>query len=84
MFVEITQINSYGEEGKSLIRVEDIIGIKELHTETKKLYDEDGNVVSEEQTPRMFQVLVVSERNTKETFVVGETQYQTLVDLLTK
>lgn len=84
MFVEITKTDSYGEEGKALIRVEDIIGIKELHNETKKLYDEDGNVVSEEPTPKTYQVLVVSDRNTKETFFVGETQYQTLVDLLTK
>lgn len=84
-FVEITKINSYGETGKALVRVDDIVGIKQKHVEGTKLYDAEGNVVSETpSTTKDFQILVVSQHGNGETFHVDETEYQRLVALLTQ
>ena len=55
-FIEIERINSYGEPMKALVRVNDIVQIKQLHVGTSKTYDEDGNVVTE--TPRDEDYLV--------------------------
>ena len=82
-FIEISKINSYGEEGKALIRVSDIQGINEKHVEVKKLYNEQGDLVSEEKGDKLFGVLVVTERGNNEVFYVNETEYQRLVTLLT-
>ena len=82
-FIEITKVNSYGEEGKALIRTTDIIGIKQKHVEGTKLYDSEGNVVQETPaTTKDFQVLVASEFG-RETYHVNETEYAKLVKLLT-
>ena len=83
-FIEITKVNSYGETGKALINLNDIIGIKENHVESDKLYDENGNVVKETPRERDFSVLVVSERGNNETFHVDETEYARLVKVLTE
>ena len=83
-FIEIAKINSYGEKGVALIRVNDIVGIKEKHVESDKLYDANGNVVKETPKPRDFQILVVSERGNNETYHVDETEYARLVAELTK
>lgn len=80
MFVEITKINSYKESGKALIKTDDIIGIKELHVEPTKLYDNDGNVVSETPNPKEFSVLMAQGDN----FHINESEYTKLVALLTK
>lgn len=83
-FVEIEKINSYGETGKALVRVADIVGIKQKHVEGTKLYDSEGNLVSE--TPsdtKDFQVLVASERGYVEKYHISETEYTRLVALLT-
>ena len=85
MFIEINKINSYGEKGKAFIRVNDIVGIKEKHVESTKLYDENGNVVSETPaTTKDFQILVVSEHGNSETFHIDENEYQRLVAELSK
>lgn len=82
-FIEITKTNSYGEEGKALIRTTDIIGIKQKHVEGTKLYDSEGNVVQETPaTTKDFQVLVASEFG-RETYHVSETEYTRIVKLLT-
>lgn len=83
MFIEITKINSYGEKGVALIRVEDIQGIKEHHVESEKLYDENGNVVQETPKGRDFGILVVTERGNQEVFHVDETEYQRVKGILT-
>lgn len=83
-FIEINTINQFGEKGVALIRSNDIIGIKELHVESTKLYNENGDLVSETPaTDKDFQVLVVSERGNSEKFHVGEDEYQRLVKELT-
>lgn len=82
-FIEIEKINSHGETGKALIRTTDIIGIKQKHVESTKLYDSEGNVVSETPaTDKDFQILVASEFGS-EKFHVNETEYKRIVSLLT-
>ena len=83
MFIEINKINSYGEKGVALVKTEDIMGIKEYHVESEKLYDENGNVVSENPRPRDFGILVVTERGNQEVFHVDETEYQRVKGILT-
>lgn len=83
-FIEITKINSYGEEGKALIRVNDIVGIKENHVESTKLYNENGDLVQETPaTTKDFQVLVVNACGSQEKFHISETEYARLVKELT-
>ena len=84
-FVEITTLNTScdSEETKAFIRTNDIVGIKQLHVEGKKLYDEDRNLVSEEPaTEKQFQVLVINDKGTKEKFIINETEYTNLVKVL--
>lgn len=83
-FVEITKVNSYGETGKALVRVADIVGIKQKHVESTKLYDSEGNLVSETPSDKKdFQILVANECGARETYHVDETEYTRLVALLT-
>ena len=84
LFVEINKINSYGEKGVALVRVADIMGIKEVHVESEKLFNENGDLVSETPQPRKFGVLVATERGNQEVFYVEETEYERLKDLLNK
>lgn len=84
MFIEITKINSHNEEGKALVRTEDIVGIKQNHVEGTKLYDDQGNVVSETPaTTKDFTLLVASDI-ARETYHIDEKEYTRLVALLTK
>lgn len=84
VFVEITTTNENGENKKALVRVADIVGIKELHVEGVKLYNENGDLVSETPaTTRDFQVLVVNPCGSKLTLYVGESEYLRLVQILT-
>jgi hypothetical protein len=83
-FIEITKINSYNEIGKALVRVEDIVGIKEKHVEPTHTYDINGNEVTTTQGPRDFQVLVANECGARETYHIDENEYARLVNLLTK
>lgn len=83
-FIEINKINSYGETGVALVRTNDIVGIKQKHVESTKLYNENGDLVSETPaTNKDFQVLVANERGFTEKYHVDETEYQRLVSLLT-
>lgn len=83
-FVEITKINSYKETGKALVRVSDIVGIKQKHVESEKLYNENGDLVSETPaTEKDFQILVADQMGHVEKYHVNETEYNRLVKLLT-
>ena len=79
MFIEITT----NTNTKSLVRNEDIVGITELPSETEKLYDENGNVVSETPKGKAFQVLVKN-NGSRLLLMVDEKEYQRLVTALTK
>ena len=80
MFKQINKINSYGEKGLALIKVEDIIGIKENHVEPTRLYDDNGNLVSETPNPRDFTLKLADGM----TYHIDETEYNSLVAELTK
>lgn len=84
MFIEITKINSHQEQGKALIRTEDIIGIKQVHVDGTKLYDDQGNVVQETPATTKDYVLLVASDIARETYHIDETEYTRLVGLLTK
>lgn len=79
MFVEITT----NTNTKALVRTDDIVGIKELPLETEKLYDENGNVVSENPKDKAFQVFVKNNGSTLK-LTIDETEYTRLVAELTK
>lgn len=79
MFVEITKINSHNETGKALVKVESIIGMKQIHVEPTRLYDENGNLVSE--TPKANEYTILCERG--DVFHIDENEYNRLVALLT-
>lgn len=81
MFLEITKINSYNEQGKALIKTEDIVGIKQNHVDGQKLYDDQGNLVSE--TPATTKDFTLLMANGK-TFHIDENEYARLVQELTK
>ena len=51
-FTEIEKVNSYGEKGKALVDLDNLVGMKEIHVEPVKLYDEEGNLVSETPKPK--------------------------------
>ena len=80
MFVEIEKINSHKETGKALIKTEDIIGIKELHVEPTRTYNENGDIATETPNPKEFSILMAQ----GDSFHVNEEQYNKLVELLTK
>ena len=79
MFVEITT----NTNTKALVRKDDIVGIQELPLETEKLYDENGDVVSETPKAKSFQVFVKN-NGSRLLLLVDENEYQRLVAELTK
>lgn len=79
MFIEINKINSHKECGKALIKTEDVVGIKENHVEPTRMYDEQGNLVSETPNAKDFTLLMANGK----TFHLDETQYNELVKVLT-
>ena len=80
MFVEIAKINGKNENGKALIKVEDVIAIVQQRKHTTKLFDENENLVSETEDAPRFAVLT----STNQTYIVEEDEYNKLKDLLTK
>ena len=84
MFIEINKINSHNEQGKALIRVEDVIGIKENHVEPTKLYDDQGNLVSETPSTTKDYTLLVANELARETYHIDENEYTRLVGILTQ
>ena len=80
MFIEITKTNSHGEKGKALIKAENIVGIKENHVEPTKLFDTNGNVVSETPNPKDFTIKLSDGMS----YHIEESEYSRLVAILTK
>ena len=79
MFVEITKINSRNETGIALVKVEDITGACQQPKHITRLYDENENLVSETEDAPRFALFVGSQ-----TYIVDETEYKRVKDLLTK
>lgn len=80
MFIEITKINKRNEEGKALIKADTIVGLCQQPNHFTRLYDENGNLVSETQDTPRYAVLT----NCGQTYVVSESEYARLVVILTK
>ncbi len=84
-FLEINKTNSYGEKGTALVRVNDIVGIKQIHVGVLKTYDENGNVISETPKPREYIVFLQNEFGKPLTeYHLDQEQYESLVDVLTE
>ena len=79
MFIEINHHTLETENLKALIKTDDIVGITENEVEPTRLYDGDGNLVSETPSPRDFKLHLA----TGKSFHIDETQYQELVKILT-
>lgn len=79
-FVEITKVNSHGEIGKALLSVERIVGIKEIHVEPLRLYDENCTLVSETPRPKEFTIRLTE----GDVFHIDENEYNRLVGILTE
>lgn len=85
LFIEITHsLNREREMGKALVRVDDIVSIKEEESKTTKLYDDRGNVVEEKPLAKLFQVQLVNEKGGRTTLYIEEDEYTRLVALLSK
>ena len=80
MFIEINKINSRNEDGKAFIQTESIVGMCSQPNHVTKLYDEDGNVVSETQDENRYAVLT----NVGQTYIVSKQEYERLKTELTK
>ena len=75
-FITLTRVNSYGETSDVIIKVDNIVAVKEVHQETEKLYDENGNLVQENPKPKQYIVFV---EGCHDLFYITSDSYQTLV-----
>lgn len=77
MFKEITKINSRNEEGKALIKVDNIVAMVQQPKHITRLYDENKNLVSEtEDKPRY--AVIVSDGATHQNYIVSQETYDEL------
>lgn len=85
MLKEIKILGRDNQEKVALVNTDTIVGVTELDTEPTRLYDEDGNMVSEEPSPRKFVIAVSNDGRTYNLpFVIGEDSYNELKALLVK
>lgn len=80
MFVKISKINTRNEVGEALINTDTIVGMCQQPNHYTRLYDEEGNLVSETQDTPKYAILT----NCGQTYVVDENEYNRLVVELTK
>lgn len=80
MFTLIKKINTRNEEGVALIKTESIVAICQQPKHITRLFDENDNLVSETEDAPRYAVLT----DTHQTYIVDETQFNELKDLLTK
>lgn len=77
MFKEITKINSRNEEGKALIKVDNIVAMVQQPKHITRLFDENENLVSEtEDEPRY--AVIVSDGTTHQNYIVSQATYDEL------
>lgn len=80
MFIEIEKINTRNETGKALVKTDTIVGLCQQPNHFTRLYNESGELVSENQDTPRYAVLT----NCGQTYIVSETEYTRLVAELTK
>lgn len=56
--IEITRVNTFGEEKPALVNLGHVVGATEIHVEPTRLYDEEGNVVEEREADKKFHVIL--------------------------
>lgn len=84
MFTQITRTNSNGDKVVSLINTDDIAYIHEMALKPTRLYDEEGNLVSETKpTERKFSLIIVLKNEHHVAYEIDETQYNDLKTELT-
>ncbi len=81
MFKQVTM-----KDGRTfLLNTEDVAFIGEKYQAPTRLYDEDGNLVSETApTEKIYEVVLVLKNNYHKVVVVDQTTYDELVKELTK
>jgi len=81
MFKQITM-----KDGRTfLLNTEDVAFIGEKYQAPTRLYDEDGNLVSETApTEKIYEVVLILKNNYHKVVVVDQTTYDELVKELTK
>ena len=85
MFKEITRINGHKEDKAFLINTDDIAFVKELHQEPTRLYNEDGDLVSETQpSEKLYELVLVLKNGYHLALVINETTYAEIVKDLVK
>lgn len=77
MFKEITKINSRNEEGKALIKVDNIVAMVQQPKHITRLYDENENLVSETEDESRYAV-IVSDGTTHQNYIVSQATYDEL------
>ena len=77
MFKEIDKINSRNEEGKALIKVDNIVAMVQQPKHITRLYDENENLVSENEDEPRYAV-IVSDGTTNQNYIVSQATYDEL------
>jgi hypothetical protein len=77
MFKEIDKINSRNEEGKALIKVDNIVAMVQQPKHITRLYDENENLVSENEDEPRYAV-IVSDGTTHQNYIVSQATYDEL------
>ena len=80
MFVEIEKINTRGEKGVALIDLATIVGVVSQPNHFTRLYNENGDLVSETQDENRFAVIT----NCGQVYNVEKSTYDILKGLLVK
>ena len=79
MFEQITKINGRNEEGIALIKLEDVNGACQQPKHITRLYDDNGDLVSENEDEPRFALFVGNQ-----TYVVSQAEYERVKALITK
>lgn len=76
--LKITRLNRSGKQVECVIELANVDGLTEKLVEPTRLFDEDGNLVQEQENESIFQVHFT---NGREIYITKET-YEKLIDKL--
>lgn len=57
-FIEIARVNAHNEEKPTLINLDHVSAVTEIHVEPTRLYDQEGNVVEEREADKRYHVVL--------------------------
>lgn len=78
MLIKITRKNPLNEDKETVIETNNIVCIKDKHTEPIRLFNEDGDLVEEKESPKVFEIVLAHSPSV----FVDETTYTKLVKKL--